>query len=75
MRVYVCKHGVEHLESMNEDPIVFAMANPVPEIRPEEAFGHARIMATGRSDYPNQINNTLCFPGIFRGALDVQALP
>ena len=64
---------VEHLESMNEDPIVFAMANPDPEIRPEEAFGHARIIATGRSDYPNQINNVLCFPGIFRGALDVRA--
>jgi malate dehydrogenase (oxaloacetate-decarboxylating) len=64
---------VEHLHSMNEDPIVFAMANPDPEIRPEEAFGHARIIATGRSDYPNQINNVLCFPGIFRGALDVRA--
>jgi malate dehydrogenase (oxaloacetate-decarboxylating) len=64
---------VEHLDSMNEDPIVFAMANPDPEIRPEEAFGHARIIATGRSDYPNQINNVLCFPGIFRGALDVRA--
>jgi malate dehydrogenase (oxaloacetate-decarboxylating) len=64
---------VEHLESMNQDPIVFAMANPDPEIRPERAFGHARIIATGRSDYPNQINNVLCFPGIFRGALDVRA--
>ncbi|MDQ3795247.1 MAG: NAD-dependent malic enzyme, partial [Actinomycetota bacterium] len=64
---------VEHLESMNEDPIVFAMANPDPEIRPEVAMGYARIMATGRSDYPNQINNVLCFPGIFRGALDVRA--
>jgi malate dehydrogenase (oxaloacetate-decarboxylating) len=64
---------VEHLKSMNDDPIVFAMANPDPEIRPEEAFGHARIIATGRSDYPNQINNVLCFPGIFRGALDVRA--
>src|SRR5829696_7901544 len=64
---------VEHLESMNEDPIVFAMANPEPEIRPEVAMGHARIIATGRSDYPNQINNVLCFPGIFRGALDVRA--
>ena len=64
---------VEHLESMNEDPIVFAMANPEPEIRPEVATGHARIIATGRSDYPNQINNVLCFPGIFRGALDVRA--
>ncbi len=61
---------VEHLDSMAEDPIVFAMANPDPEIAPEEAEGRARIMATGRSDYPNQINNTLCFPGLFRGALD-----
>ncbi len=64
---------VEHLDSMDEDPIVFAMANPDPEIAPEEAEGRARIMATGRSDYPNQINNTLCFPGIFRGALDARA--
>jgi malate dehydrogenase (oxaloacetate-decarboxylating) len=64
---------VEDLKKMNEDPIVFAMANPDPEIRPEVAMGHARIMATGRSDYPNQINNVLCFPGIFRGALDVRA--
>ncbi|HZC19662.1 MAG TPA: malic enzyme-like NAD(P)-binding protein, partial [Rubrobacteraceae bacterium] len=63
----------EHLESMAEDPIVFAMANPDPEIAPEETEGRARIMATGRSDYPNQINNTLCFPGIFRGALDSRA--
>jgi malate dehydrogenase (oxaloacetate-decarboxylating) len=64
---------VEHLDTMNDDPIVFAMANPDPEIRPEVAMGHARIIATGRSDYPNQINNVLCFPGIFRGALDVRA--
>jgi len=64
---------VEHLALMAEDPIVFAMANPDPEIAPEEAEGRARIMATGRSDYPNQINNTLCFPGIFRGALDSRA--
>jgi malate dehydrogenase (oxaloacetate-decarboxylating) len=64
---------VEHLKSMAENPIVFAMANPDPEISPEEAEGQARIMATGRSDYPNQINNTLCFPGIFRGALDSRA--
>ncbi len=64
---------VEDLETMNEDPIIFAMANPDPEIRPEVAFGHARIIATGRSDYPNQINNVLCFPGMFRGALDVRA--
>ena len=58
---------------MNKDPVIFVMANPDPEIRPEEALGHARIIATGRSDYPNQINNVLCFPGIFRGALDVRA--
>jgi malate dehydrogenase (oxaloacetate-decarboxylating) len=64
---------VDHLRSMAEDPIVFAMANPEPEIMPERAYGHARIIATGRSDYPNQINNVLCFPGIFRGALDVRA--
>jgi malate dehydrogenase (oxaloacetate-decarboxylating) len=61
------------LGRMNRDPIVFAMANPVPEVAPEEAAPYARIMATGRSDYPNQINNVLCFPGIFRGALDVRA--
>jgi malate dehydrogenase (oxaloacetate-decarboxylating) len=65
--------SVEDLDKMNEDPIVFAMANPDPEIRPEVAMGHARIIATGRSDYPNQINNVLCFPGIFRGALDIRA--
>ncbi len=63
----------DHLDSMADDPIVFAMANPVPEIMPELALGKVRIMATGRSDYPNQINNVLCFPGIFRGALDVRA--
>ena len=56
---------------MNPDPIVFAMANPIPEVAPEEAAPYARIIATGRSDYPNQINNVLCFPGLFRGALDV----
>jgi len=61
------------LKRMNPDPIVFAMANPVPEIAPEEAAPYTRIMATGRSDYPNQINNVLCFPGLFRGALDVRA--
>ena len=64
---------VEHLQSMAKDPIVFAMSNPVPEIMPEEAAPHVAIMATGRSDYPNQINNVLCFPGIFRGALDCRA--
>lgn len=59
---------------MNHDAIVFPMANPTPEIMPEEAFrGGARIVGTGRSDYPNQINNVLVFPGIFRGALDVRA--
>jgi malate dehydrogenase (oxaloacetate-decarboxylating) len=61
------------LEKMNKDPIVFAMANPTPEVMPEEAEPFVRIMATGRSDYPNQINNVLCFPGIFRGALDAGA--
>jgi malate dehydrogenase (oxaloacetate-decarboxylating) len=60
------------LERMNADPFVFAMANPNPEVRPEEAAPHVRVMATGRSDYPNQINNVLAFPGVFRGALDVR---
>ncbi|MFM8441037.1 MAG: NADP-dependent malic enzyme, partial [Acidobacteriota bacterium] len=64
---------VEHLKTMAKDPIVFAMANPIPEIMPEEASGHVAVMATGRSDYPNQINNVLCFPGIFRGALNCRA--
>jgi malate dehydrogenase (oxaloacetate-decarboxylating) len=63
----------EALARMNRDAMVFAMANPNPEVSPEEAAPHVRIMATGRSDYPNQINNVLCFPGIFRGALDVRA--
>jgi malate dehydrogenase (oxaloacetate-decarboxylating) len=63
----------EALARMNDDAMVFAMANPNPEVRPEEAEPYVRIMATGRSDYPNQINNVLCFPGIFRGALDVRA--
>ena len=61
------------LRTMAPSPIVFAMANPDPEIRPEEADGLAAVIATGRSDYPNQINNVLAFPGIFRGALDVSA--
>ncbi len=61
------------LARMNKDAMVFAMANPNPEVHPEEAARYARIVATGRSDYPNQINNVLCFPGIFRGALDVRA--
>ncbi len=63
----------DSLAKMNEDAIVFAMANPTPEVMPEDAAPHVRIMATGRSDYPNQINNVLCFPGIFRGALDAGA--
>jgi malate dehydrogenase (oxaloacetate-decarboxylating) len=63
----------EALARMNRDAMVFAMANPTPEVTPEEAAPYARIIATGRSDYPNQINNVLCFPGIFRGALDVRA--
>jgi malate dehydrogenase (oxaloacetate-decarboxylating) len=61
------------LARMNRDPFVFAMANPDPEVNPEEAEEYVRVMATGRSDYPNQINNVLAFPGIFRGALDVRA--
>lgn len=61
------------LKKMGKDPIVFALANPTPEIMPEKAEKYVRIMATGRSDYPNQINNVLAFPGIFRGALDVRA--
>ncbi|MEX2600214.1 MAG: NAD-dependent malic enzyme [Balneolaceae bacterium] len=63
----------EAVEKMAKDPIVFALANPVPEIMPEEIQDIARIIATGRSDYPNQINNVLAFPGIFRGALDARA--
>ncbi|MET3208175.1 UNVERIFIED_CONTAM: malic enzyme [Paenibacillus sp. PvR008] len=58
---------------MAADSIIFAMANPHPEIAPEEAIPHVRVFATGRSDYPNQINNVLVFPGIFRGALDCRA--
>jgi malate dehydrogenase (oxaloacetate-decarboxylating) len=61
------------LARMNDDPFVFAMANPNPEVKPEDAAPYVRVMATGRSDYPNQINNVLAFPGIFRGALDVRA--
>ena len=64
----------EMVRRMNPDPIIFAMSNPVPEIFPEEAFGAgALIVGTGRSDFPNQINNVLAFPGIFRGALDARA--
>jgi malate dehydrogenase (oxaloacetate-decarboxylating) len=65
--------SVRDIRRMARDPIVFAMANPVPEIQPEQAERHVRVMATGRSDYPNQINNVLCFPGFFRGLLDSRA--
>ena len=63
------------VKKMNRDPIIFAMANPDPEILPEDAreVRADAIVATGRSDYPNQINNVLCFPYIFRGTLDVRA--
>ncbi len=65
--------SVDDVKTMAKDPIVFALANPDPEIRPEIAAEHVRVMATGRSDYPNQINNVLCFPGLFRGVLDARA--
>jgi malate dehydrogenase (oxaloacetate-decarboxylating) len=62
------------VRSMAKDPIVFACANPTPEIFPDEAkAAGAAVVSTGRSDFPNQVNNVLCFPGIFRGALDVRA--
>lgn len=63
----------EDVSKMADKAIVFAMSNPTPEIMPEDAYPHVAVMATGRSDYPNQINNVLCFPGIFRGALDCLA--
>jgi malate dehydrogenase (oxaloacetate-decarboxylating) len=62
-----------HIAAMNTDPIVFAMANPAPEIEPSSIEGIARVIATGKSDFPNQINNMLCFPGFFRGLLDARA--
>jgi len=65
--------NADDIKHMAEKPIVFAMANPTPEIMPEEAAPFVAVMATGRSDYPNQINNVLCFPGIFRGALACRA--
>ena len=65
--------SVDQLKTMALDPIVFAMANPTPEIMPEIAAPYVRVMATGRSDYPNQINNVLAFPGIFKGAPACQA--
>jgi malate dehydrogenase (oxaloacetate-decarboxylating) len=64
----------QDVQNMAEKPIVFAMANPTPEIMPEDAAPYVAVMATGRSDYPNQINNVLCFPGIFRGALACRAV-
>ena len=64
----------EMVQTMNKDAIIFACANPTPEIFPDEAkAGGAKVISTGRSDYPNQINNVLAFPGIFRGAFDVRA--
>ncbi len=65
--------SVDMVKSMATDPIVFAMANPIPEIQPELVSDLVAVMATGRSDYPNQINNVLAFPGVFRGALDCRA--
>jgi malate dehydrogenase (oxaloacetate-decarboxylating) len=65
--------SVAAVRTMAEKPVVFAMANPTPEVAPEEIVGIAAVVATGRSDYPNQINNVLAFPGVFRGALDVRA--
>jgi malate dehydrogenase (oxaloacetate-decarboxylating) len=65
--------GAAQVATMNSDAIVFALANPDPEIDPVEAQQHAAIVATGRSDYPNQINNVLAFPGVFRGLLDAHA--
>src|SRR5699024_445328 len=65
--------GAEDIAAMNRDAIVFAMANPDPEILPTEASKYAAVVATGRSDFPNQINNVLAFPGFFRGLLDAGA--
>ncbi|OGW37124.1 MAG: malate dehydrogenase [Nitrospirae bacterium RBG_13_39_12] len=64
---------VDDIKKMSPDPILFTLANPDPEIAPEDAYPYVRILATGRSDYPNQINNMLCFPGLFRGLLDSRA--
>ncbi|MBW3658844.1 MAG: hypothetical protein KY457_09410, partial [Actinobacteria bacterium] len=64
---------LELVQTMSEDRMVFALANPTPEIMPDVAGPHVRVMATGRSDFPNQINNVLCFPGLFRGMLDAAA--
>ena len=64
---------LDSIKQMAKNPIVFALANPIPEIMPEEVAPYVAVMATGRSDYPNQINNVLCFPGVFRGAIDCRA--
>ena len=64
----------EWIDGMAKDAIVFALANPIPEVMPYDILGKARVIATGRSDFPNQINNVLCFPGLFRGALDAGAI-
>jgi len=64
----------EDIRGMARDPIVFAMANPTPEIMPDAAAPYVAVIATGRSDFPNQVNNLLAFPGIFRGALDARAI-
>jgi len=63
----------EDMKVMNDDAIVFALANPDPEVDPDVAREYAAVVATGRSDYPNQINNVLAFPGVFRGLLDAQS--
>ncbi|MEM9905091.1 MAG: malic enzyme-like NAD(P)-binding protein, partial [Cyanobacteria bacterium P01_D01_bin.44] len=65
--------SVDMVKSMAKDPIVFAMANPIPEVQPELVSDIVAVMATGRSDYPNQINNVLAFPGVLRGAIDCRA--
>lgn len=65
--------AVDDIKRMKGDPIVLALANPEPEIAPEDAYPYVKVLATGRSDYPNQINNMLCFPGLFRGLLDSRA--
>ena len=65
--------SADAVATMAKDAIVFAMANPTPEVEPEQIEGHVAVVGTGRSDYPNQINNVLAFPGVFRGALDVRA--
>ena len=63
----------EVVATMADDAVIFGLANPTPEVHPDVAHRHARVVATGRSDFPNQINNVLAFPGIFRGAFDVHA--